>query len=61
MSAQDTADNPGGDSGDAAKQTQQAAEQSDSVGSYSPEKFPEDPGAADSPLDEGATEPPKSD
>ncbi|WP_292988619.1 hypothetical protein [Mycobacterium sp.] len=63
MSAQDsTAENSGGDSSNAAEQTQRAAEQSDRVGSYSPEQYPEDPSAATPPLDdESASEPPKSD
>ena len=63
MSTQDNkAGNSGGHSSDAAEQTERAAEQSDRVGSYSPEQYPEDPEAATPPLDsDSASEPPKSD
>jgi hypothetical protein len=43
------------------EQTDRAAEESNKAGSYSPERYPEDPEAAAPPLDGGsASEPPQS-
>jgi hypothetical protein len=52
----------GDDPRGADEQANRAAEESDDVGSYSPEQYPEDPEPATPPLDSGrASEPPKSD
>ena len=52
----------GDDPRGADEQANRAAEESDDVGSYSPEQYPEDPEPATPPLDsEGASEPPRSD
>jgi hypothetical protein len=46
----------------AAEQTDLAAEKADEAGSYSPERYPEDPEPATPPLDSGgASEPSQSD
>jgi hypothetical protein len=60
MSAHDH-EEPGDGPRGADEQTGRAAEESDDVGSYSPERYPEDPEPATPPLDSGrASEPPKS-
>jgi hypothetical protein len=63
MSAQDNeAEDTAGDKGRASEQTDRAAKESNQAGSYSPERFPEDPEPAAPPLDnEHASEPPRSD
>jgi hypothetical protein len=55
-------DNFAGNTRGAAEQTDRAADESDEAGSYSAERYPEDPGSAAPPLDgRDASEPPKSD
>jgi hypothetical protein len=61
MSAHDHGSEDSDDPRGADEQTDRAAEESDDVGSYSPEQYPEDPEAAAPPLDSDASEPPKSD
>jgi hypothetical protein len=55
-------ENSAGNTGRAAEQTDRAADESNDAGSYSAERYPEDPGSAAPPLDSRhASEPPKSD
>jgi hypothetical protein len=63
MSAQENgADDTVSNTGHGSEQTDRAAEESDEAGSYSPKRYPEDPGPAAPPLDgERASEPPRSD
>ena len=63
MSAQENAsENPAGNTGRAAEQSDRAADKSDEAGSYRSERYPEDPGTATPPLDNAqASEPPGSD
>jgi hypothetical protein len=62
MSAEENgAEDAAGDTGRSSEQTDRAAEESNEAGSYSPERYPEDPEAAAPPLDsERASEPPRS-
>lgn len=54
--------NSAGNTRRAAEQTDRAADESNESGSYSAERYPEDPGSAAPPLDSGhASEPPTSD
>jgi hypothetical protein len=63
MSAQENgAEDTASDTGRASEQTDRAAEESNEAGSYSPERYPEDPEPAAPPLDsERASEPPRGD
>jgi hypothetical protein len=63
MSAQaNGAEDTAGDTGRGSGQTDRAADESNEAGSYSPERYPEDPEPAAPPLDsERASEPPRSD
>jgi hypothetical protein len=61
MSAHDHGSEDSDDPRGAGEQTDRAAEESNDVGSYSPEQYPEDPEAATPPLDSEVSEPPKSD
>jgi hypothetical protein len=63
MSAQENgAEGTAGDTGRPSEQTDRAAEESNDAGSYSPERYPEDPESAAPSIDsERASEPPRSD
>lgn len=63
MSAQENgAEETAGNGRRAAEETDRAADESNEAGSYSPERYPEDPEPAAPPLDsDHASEPPRSD